>query len=104
METSERILLALLLLALAALPVAIVLYLRTAYRKGGWREVKVAAVLAAIAFFGWVGARYWFDWEFNNFRRVLEHPFALGSIVFVFLMLLGHWALTLQTEDTNDHD
>lgn len=104
METSDKILLALLLLALAALPVAIVLYLRTAYRKGGWRQVKVAAVLAAIAFFGWVAARYWFEWELKNFLRVLQHPFALGSIVFVLLMLLGHWVLTLQTEDTNDHD
>jgi membrane protease YdiL (CAAX protease family) len=104
METSDKILLALLLLALAALPVAILLYLRTAYRDGGWRQVRVAAVLAAVTFFGWVAAKYWFDWEFNNFWRVLEHPFALGSIVFVLLMWLGHWVLTVQNEDTNDHD
>ena len=104
METSDKILLALLLLSLAALPIAIFLYLRTAYRDGGWRQVKVAAALAVIALFGWAAVRFWFDWEFSNFWRVLEHPFALGSILFILLMWLGHWVLTVRTEETNDHD
>lgn len=104
METSDKILLALLLLAMAALPVAVFLYLRTAYRDGGWRQVRVAAVLAAVALLVWGGSRLWAEWEVTNLLRVLEHPFALGSILFVLLMLLGHWVLTVQTEETNDHD
>ena len=50
METPEKILLGLLLGALAAFPIALFLYLRTAYRQEGWAGVKTAlAVLGLVA-------------------------------------------------------
>jgi len=65
---------------MAAFPVAVFLYLRTAYRQGGWREVKVAAILAVVAMLIPVALKIWCDWEISHFQRVIEHPFALGSI------------------------
>jgi len=104
METSDKVLLVLLLLAFAALPVAGFLYLRTAYRQGGWRQVKVAAGLAASALLAWGAFRLWVDWEADHLRRVLEHPFALGSVLFVLLMWLLHWVLTMRNEETDVRD
>lgn len=50
-----------------------------------------------------VGLKTWYDWEFSHFQRVIEHPFALGSIIFVALMWLGHRALKAWTGETHDH-
>lgn len=76
METSDRVLLWLLLLAMAAFPVAVLFYLRTAYRKGGWREVKTAAILAGLAMLIPVGLKIWYDWEISHVQRVIEHPYS----------------------------
>jgi hypothetical protein len=103
MGATEKVLLTLLLLALATFPVAVVLYLRTAYRQGGWKQVRTAAGLAAAVVLIYGVGKLWFDWEISNLLRVLEHPFAIGSILFVLLMWLGHWVLTMQNEETNDH-
>ena len=103
METPDRILLGLLMLAIAAFPVAVFLYLRTAYRKGGWPQVKTAALVALIAMLIPLGLRIWFDWEFSHFQRIIEHPFALGSILFVVLMWMGHRALKARIGETHDH-
>jgi hypothetical protein len=104
METSDRILLWLLLVAMAAFPVAVLLYLRTAYRKGGWRDVKAAAILAGFAMLIPLALKIWYDWEISHFQRAIEHPFALGSIIFVALMWLAHRALKAWTGETHDHD
>jgi len=93
METQDRVLLWLLLFTFAAFPVAVWLYLRTAYRKGGWREVKAAAILAGFALLIAAGFKIWLDWEASHFQRVIEHPLAYGSILFVALMWLAHRAL-----------
>ena len=103
MEMPDKILLGLLVLAIAAFPVAVFLYLRTAYRKGGWPEVKTAAIVSVIAMLIPLGLRLWFDWEFNHFLRAIQHPFALGSILFVVLMWLAHHALKASTGETHDH-
>jgi hypothetical protein len=104
METpDDRILLGLLLLAIAAFPVATLLYLRTAYRQGGWPQVKTAAIVAVVAVLIPAVLRIWFDWEFNHFLQAIEHPLALGSILFVALMWLAHRALKARTEETHDH-
>jgi len=104
METPDRILLWLLLGAFAAFPVAAWLYLRTAYRKGGWREVKGAAVVAGLALLIPLGFRLWIDWEARHFQRVIEHPLAIGSILFVALIWLAHRALKAWAGETHDHD
>jgi peptidoglycan biosynthesis protein MviN/MurJ (putative lipid II flippase) len=100
MEAADQILLGVLLLAIAAFPVAALLYLRTAYREGGWPQVKTAAIVAVVAMLIPVALRIWFDWEFNHLLRTIEHPFALGSILFVALMWLAHRAL--KGADTGD--
>ena len=102
MEASDKILLGLLLLAIAAFPVAVFLYLRTAYRKGGWREMKAAAIIALVAMLIPLGLRIWFNLEFRNVKRIIEHPFALGTIVLVFLMWLAHRALKTWAEEAHD--
>ena len=103
MGTTDQILLGLLLVAMVAFPVAVFLYLRTAHREGGWRSVKTAAIVAVVALLIPLGLRIWVDWEVGHFLRVLEHPFALGSIVFVVVMWLAHRALTSQMGETDDH-
>jgi hypothetical protein len=103
METSDQVLLGLLLLAIAAFPVAVFLYLRTAYRQGGWPEVKEAAILAVVAMLMLAGVRIWSDWEISHFQRVIEHPFALGSIFSLALMWLAHRALEARIGETDDH-
>jgi hypothetical protein len=103
METSDQILFGLLLFVMAAFPVAVFLYLRSAYRKGGWRDVKTAAIVAVVVLLIAGGLRIWFDWEISHFLRAIEHPFALGSILFIVLMWLVHRALKAQMEETHDH-
>ena len=103
METSDKVLLVLLLLALAAFPLAVFLYLRTAYREGGWRKVRTATFLFVIALLIWGAERFWVDWESDHFRRILEHPLALGSVLFVLLMYLLHWVLQGRSEEANGH-
>jgi hypothetical protein len=103
METPDKILLGLLLLAMAAFPVAVFLYLRTAYRESGWPQVKTAVIVAVVAMLVPVALRIWFDWEFSHFVRAIEHPFALGSILFVVLMWLAHRAVKARIEETHDH-
>lgn len=99
----EKILLGLLLVALAAFPVAVFLYLRTAYRKGGWSDVKAATFVAVVALLIPIGLRIWYDWEIDHFQRVIKHPLALGSILFVVLMWLAHCALKAWAGETHDH-
>ncbi len=103
METVDQILLGFLLVAIAAFPVAIFLYLRTAYRKGGWPEMKTAAILAVVALLIPVGLKLWYDWEISHFQRAIEHPLALGSILFVVLMWLAHRVLKAWTGEAHDH-
>jgi hypothetical protein len=103
MGESDQILLGLLLLAGAAFPVAGFLYLRTAHREGGWRNVKRAAIVAAVAMLIPLGLRIWFDWEVSHFLRAIEHPLAVGSILFFVLMWLTHSALTARMGETDDH-
>ena len=103
MGSLEKILLGLLLLAFAAFPVAVFLYLRTAYRKGGWREVKTATMTAVIAVLVVAGFRFWTDLEAGHFLRILQRPFALGSILLIVLMWLLHRALEANADETHDH-
>ncbi|MFY9559639.1 MAG: hypothetical protein WAQ52_05335 [Terriglobales bacterium] len=103
METPDKILLGLLLFAITAFPVAVFPYLRTAHREGGWRNVKTAAIVAVVALLIPVGLKIWVDWEIGHFLRAIEHPFALGSIVFVVVMWLAHRALEARTRETDDH-
>ena len=108
MDRSDQVLFWLLWFAVAAFPVAAVLYLRTAYRKGGRREVKAAAVAAAFALMCAIliplGLRAWGEWEVDHFQRVIEHPFAFGSILFVVLMWLAHRVFKAWMGETYDHD
>jgi hypothetical protein len=65
--------------------------------------VKTAAIVAVAALLIAGGLRIWFDWEISHFLRALEHPFALGSIVFLGVMWLAHRALKARMEETDDH-
>ena len=49
MSAEEEWLVSLLLVLIVVLVVAFFLYLLGAYRKGGWREVRVSLILAAVA-------------------------------------------------------
>jgi len=102
MDMTDQILLGLLLLAVAAFPVAVFLYLRTAYRKGGWTEVKWAAIVAGISLLLFAGIRI-FEWEIRHILRAIQHPFALSSVFFLLLMWLAHRALKARLGDTHDH-
>jgi hypothetical protein len=102
MQTQDKILFGLLLLAIAVFPVAVFLYLRSAYRMGGWPRVRAAAIVSAVALLIPVVLRIWFDWEISHFLRALEHPFALGSILFFVLIWLAHRFLKPQAEEAHD--
>ncbi|MBZ5597290.1 MAG: hypothetical protein LAN83_03110 [Acidobacteriia bacterium] len=104
MELSDRILLGLLLTALAALPVAVFFYLRTAYRSGGWSGVKTACMLVAVAVLMVAGFRLWEYCEFELLRRVLEHPFGTTALSLIVLWWFGHRALKAWTVETHDND
>jgi hypothetical protein len=103
MDTSDKILLGLLLAALAAFPVAVFLYLRSAYRAGRWAGVKTALALAGTALLAWaaveVGARHVGDLV----ERVIEHPFALTTVVLLVLSWLLHQALKARLDDEHDN-
>lgn len=103
MEISDKVLLALLLIALVAFPVAAFLYLRTAYKDGGWRKVKLAALVAVVAMLIPVALKIWVDWELRNIERIIQHPLTLGSVVFVLVIWLVHRALKTPGEETHDH-
>ena len=103
METSDRILLVLLLLAAAAFPVAVFLYVRSAYKEGGWRRVKVAATVALVSMLIPLALKLWVDWEFGNLVRIIRHPFTLGSIIFILWIWLLHRGMKTPEEETHDH-
>jgi hypothetical protein len=102
METSDKILLGLLLLAVMAFPVGVSLYLRTAYPEGGWRKVRVAVLVAVVAMLLPVALKLWVDWEFHNLERIIKHPLTLGSVIFVVMMWLLHRALKTPAEEAHD--
>jgi hypothetical protein len=91
-ETTDKLLLGLLLLALAAFPVAVFLYLRTAYQEGGWAGVKSAAVVAGVTMAILVGIRLWPEWEIRHILRAIRHPFAMGSLL---VLALISWRMAL---------
>ena len=103
MDMTDQILLTLLLLAFAAFPVAVFLYLRTAYREGGWTEVKWAAIVAIVSMLLFAALRIWPEWEIDHILRALRQPFAPSSILFVVLMWLGHRALKAWAGEAHDH-
>jgi hypothetical protein len=98
MDVTEKILLGLLLLAFAAFPIAVFLYLRTAYRKDGWTDVKGAAMIAGVSLLIWVGVSLWPEFEIRHILHAIQRPFALGSIVFLVLLGLAHCALKARIE------
>ncbi|HVO79574.1 MAG TPA: hypothetical protein VMT28_02520 [Terriglobales bacterium] len=100
---SERILLGLLLVALCALPVAMFLYLRTAYRSGGWHGVKRASLLVVVAGLSFAVFRLWEYLESGLFGRMMERRFDVAAAAFA-LWWLGHRALKTWTSETNDHN
>jgi hypothetical protein len=102
-DTTDKILLTFLLLALGAFPVAVFLYLRTAYREGGWTEVKGAAIVAGVSLLIWVGASLWPEFEIRHILRAIRHPFAMSSMFFLVLMFLAHGVLKVwwATHDRN---
>ena len=103
METSDRVLLILLLLAAVAFPVAVFLYLRSAFKEGGWQRVKASAIVALVSLLIPLALKLWVDWEFGNLERIVRHPFTLGSIIFILWTWLVHRALTAPEEETHDH-
>ena len=103
METSDKILLGLRLLAVMAFPVVVFLYLRTAYAEGGWRKVRVEGLVAVGAVLIPVVFKLWVDWEFHNLERIIKHPLTLGSVIFVVMMWLLHRLLKTPAEEAHDH-
>jgi drug/metabolite transporter (DMT)-like permease len=103
MDMTDKFLLGLLLLALAAFPIAVFLYLRTAYQKGGWTEVKGAAIVAGVTLLIWAGISLWPEFEIRHILRAIQHPFALGSIFFLVLVGLAHCALKAWIENHDIH-
>ena len=104
MELRDKIQLGLLLGAIACFPVAASLYLRTAYWQGGWRKVIDAAKLAVVAILASFGFGYWLNWESEHFGRVIEHPFALSSILFLILVWAAHRFLKGKMGRADDHN
>ena len=98
MDTTDKILLGLLLLAFAAFPITVFLYLRTAYREGGWTGAKTAAITAVVTIAIWVGIRLWPEWEIRHVLRAIRHPLAMSSILFLVLIFLAHGALKVWWE------
>jgi heme/copper-type cytochrome/quinol oxidase subunit 4 len=75
MPILEWVLLALLLLALASFPVALFLHLRTAYREGGWAQVKTAFMVAVAAILIFAAERIRENKGIDFFRRAIDHWF-----------------------------
>jgi hypothetical protein len=103
MDLTDKILLGMLLVAFAAFPIAAFLYLRTAYRKGGWDEVKGSAMVAVISLLILAAVRLWPEFELRHIWRAIQHPFAPGSIVFLVLIGLAHFALKAWIETHDIH-
>lgn len=100
MATLDQILLGFLLVALAAFPVAIFLYLRTAYQKHGWPEVKTAALVAVIALAIPLVLRIWLGWEFSPFLARYQTSACIGQHSFRHSDLAG--ASRPETVDRGD--
>jgi threonine/homoserine/homoserine lactone efflux protein len=102
MDMSNKILLGLLLAALAAFPVAVFLYLRTAYREGRWAGVKTALAAAGMALLVWVALDLWAKHVGDLVGQVMAHPFALTTVLLIVLSWLLHQALKAQLDETHD--
>jgi hypothetical protein len=103
MGMTDKILLVLLLLAVAGFPIAVFLYFGTANRQGGWAEVKCAAFVAAFSLLILGGINLWPEFELRHIWRAIQHPLALSSIVFVVLIGLAQFALKVWIETHDIH-
>jgi hypothetical protein len=90
MEMTERVLLGLLLGVLAAFPLALFFYLRTAYRTGGWREVKTSLSIFGVALLLWMGPTLLISHIVDLGERIVLHPFAATTVVLLILSWLLH--------------
>jgi hypothetical protein len=64
---------AFLLLLVAALVIAFFLYLRTAYREGGWRQVRLSLFTAAVALAGFYILRTAQNSELGPLKDAVNH-------------------------------
>ena len=90
MDMTERVLLGLLLGVLAVFPLALFFYLRTAYRTGGWREVKASLTVFGVALLLWAGPQLWLNHIVDLGERIVRHPFATTTIILLILSWLLH--------------
>ncbi len=102
MEMSDKILAGLLVAALAAFPIAVFLYLRSAYREARWAGVKTALAVAGMALLAWVALELWAKHVGDLMRRIIEHPFEITTVLLIILSWLLHRALKARLDETHD--
>lgn len=100
----EKVLLALLLGALAAFPVGLILYMRTAYREGGRAAVKTALGVFGLALVLWLGPPLWAEHMIDLVRRLLTHPFETTTIILVIVSWLLHRTVVRWAKERFDHN
>lgn len=104
MEMVDKVLLSLLLGALAVFPLAVFFYLRTAYRQGGWTGVKTALAVAGISLLVWKGLVLWGRHIEDLIGRIIDHPFRATTILLIVVSWLLHQAFKEWVGKTRVHD
>jgi hypothetical protein len=54
---------------------AFFLYLRTSYRKGGWKRVRTDFIIAIVALLVWAAVRIYENHEIQEFKHAAERGF-----------------------------
>jgi hypothetical protein len=67
--------LCLLLFIAGGLGGALFLYLRTSYRKGGWRRVRTDFIIAIMALLIWAAVRIYENHEIQKFKHAADRQF-----------------------------
>jgi len=104
MEMVDKVLLGLVLGALAVFPLAVFFYLRTAYRQGGWTEVKTALAVAGMSLLVWAVFELWLKHMEDLIGRIIDHPFRATTILLILVSWLLHQAFKRWVGKTCVHD
>ena len=99
MGTLEKVLLGSLLAAFASFPIALFLYLRTAYREARWRGVKEALAVFGVVLAVWVAVQLFQRHLQDLIGRVIEHPFGLGTILLIVFSWLLHHSIKARLDE-----
>lgn len=74
-EAVDWIAIGLMLFIVVGILGAFFLYLRTSYRKGGWKRVRTDLMIAVVVLLVWAAVRIYENYEIQKFKHAVEHEF-----------------------------